>query len=98
MESAYAKLEEICDAAATLNILCVGDAMLDRFVYGHVERVSPEAPIPVLRQDLKETMLGAVGNVARNLSSMGCRTSIASVIGNDASRVSSFGLLFVRPP
>ena len=85
MESAYAKLEEICDAAATLNILCVGDAMLDRFVYGHVERVSPEAPIPVLRQDLKETMLGAVGNVARNLSSMGCRTSIASVIGNDAA-------------
>ena len=85
MESAYAKLEEICDTAATLNILCVGDAMLDRFVYGHVERVSPEAPIPVLRQDLKETMLGAVGNVARNLSSMGCRTSIASVIGNDAA-------------
>ena len=85
VESAYTKLEDICEAAATLNILCVGDAMLDRFVYGQVERVSPEAPIPVLRQSSKETMLGAVGNVARNLSSMGCKTSIASVIGTDAA-------------
>src|SRR5690606_1762699 len=49
-------------------VLCVGDAMLDRFVHGEVERISPEAPIPVLRVRRETAMLGGGGNVARNLS------------------------------
>ena len=52
---------------AEARVLCVGDVMLDQFVYGSVERVSPEAPIPVLRIDQESTMLGGAGNVLRNL-------------------------------
>jgi hypothetical protein len=44
-------------------VLCIGDVMLDRFVYGEVERISPEAPIPVLRVRREEAMLGGAGNV-----------------------------------
>ncbi|MFC6199895.1 D-glycero-beta-D-manno-heptose 1-phosphate adenylyltransferase [Ponticaulis profundi] len=78
-----ASLTSISTAVSGLNILCVGDIMLDRFVYGKVDRISPEAPIPVLRQDNVLTMLGAVGNVARNVASMGGRAIIVSAIGTD---------------
>ncbi len=64
-------------------VLCVGDVMLDRFVYGIVERVSPEAPIPVLRCVNENVMLGGAGNVARNIAGLGGRTRFISVVGND---------------
>ena len=51
---------------------CAGDIMLDRFVYGDVQRISPEAPIPVLGIQSQQSMLGGVGNVARNLEALGC--------------------------
>lgn len=65
-------------------VLCVGDVMLDRFVYGGVERISPEAPIPVLKVSSEESMLGGAGNVARNLSSLGAKACFVAVIGDDA--------------
>jgi D-beta-D-heptose 7-phosphate kinase/D-beta-D-heptose 1-phosphate adenosyltransferase len=64
-------------------VACLGDVMLDRFVYGQVERTSPEAPVPVLRTDHDVYMLGGVGNVVRNLVSLGARATLLSVIGDD---------------
>lgn len=64
-------------------VLCVGDLMLDRFIYGAVERTSPEAPVPVLRIGRDEAMLGGVGNVVRNLVSLGAKACLLSVVGDD---------------
>ena len=64
-------------------ILCIGDVMLDKFIYGKIERISPEAPIPVFAIKEERTMLGGAGNVARNLISFGAQTAFISVIGND---------------
>ena len=65
------------------HILVVGDVMLDRFVSGDVERISPEAPIPILRIETEKTMLGGAGNVACNISSLGGEVSFISVVGED---------------
>jgi len=54
-----------------LKVACVGDLMLDRYVYGEVSRISPEAPIPVLRARRTVAMPGGVGNVARNVAALG---------------------------
>lgn len=64
-------------------VLCIGDVMLDRYVYGDVERISPEGPIPVLRVREEKSMLGGAGNVARNLAALGARVAFASVVGKD---------------
>jgi D-beta-D-heptose 7-phosphate kinase/D-beta-D-heptose 1-phosphate adenosyltransferase len=66
-------------------VLCVGDVMLDRFVYGDVERISPEAPIPVLRISRQDVTVGGAGNVARNLSALGTRVRLFGAIGDDAA-------------
>ena len=59
-------------------VLCVGDVMLDRFVYGSVDRVSPEAPIPVLCIERESAMLGGAGNVVRNLVALGSTAQTAT--------------------
>ena len=64
-------------------ILVIGDVMLDRFVSGSVDRISPEAPIPVLRAERQEHMLGGAGNVARNLTALGFSCTLIGVVGND---------------
>ena len=64
-------------------VLCIGDVMLDRFVYGNVERISPEAPIPVFQKLSEAVMLGGAGNVARNIAGLGGKTHFISVVGND---------------
>src|SRR5918911_1684491 len=64
-------------------VLCVGDVMLDHFVYGEVERISPEAPIPVLRVVRETRLLGGAGNVLRNLQALGAGASFLSVVGDD---------------
>jgi D-beta-D-heptose 7-phosphate kinase/D-beta-D-heptose 1-phosphate adenosyltransferase len=71
------------DALVGASVLCVGDAMLDRFVYGVVERVSPEAPIPVLRIERETAMPGGAANVVRNLAGLGVRSHFVSVAGDD---------------
>lgn len=76
-------LARIIDALSGTSVLCVGDVMLDRFVYGTVERISPEAPIPVLRIARNTAMLGGAGNVAANLAALGCATRFVSVVGDD---------------
>ncbi|HYG91913.1 MAG TPA: D-glycero-beta-D-manno-heptose-7-phosphate kinase [Azospirillum sp.] len=71
------------EALAHARVLCVGDLMLDRFVYGAVDRVSPEAPIPVLRIERETSMLGGAGNVAANLRALGAACRFVSVVGDD---------------
>jgi D-beta-D-heptose 7-phosphate kinase/D-beta-D-heptose 1-phosphate adenosyltransferase len=64
-------------------ILCVGDLMLDEFVYGEVARISPEAPAPVIAVTRSETVVGGAGNVARNVASLGARCIFVGVVGDD---------------
>ncbi len=64
-------------------VLCIGDLMLDEFVYGEVSRISPEAPTPVLAVKRSELMIGGAGNVARNLVSLGARCVFIGVVGED---------------
>ena len=66
-------------------IVVLGDVMLDRFVYGDVERISPEGPIPVLRHSREAAMLGGAGNVARNIATLGGRPVLIAAIGADAA-------------
>lgn len=68
---------------ADARILCVGDIMLDRYVYGAVDRVSPEAPIPVLRVQRESAALGGAGNVAHNLAMLGASVQLVAAIGAD---------------
>ncbi len=64
-------------------VLVVGDIMLDRFIYGHVTRISPESPVPVLAVKREDAMLGGAGNALRNLNGLGAHGHIISLIGTD---------------
>ena len=64
-------------------VLCVGDLMLDEFVYGEVSRISPEAPAPVIAVQRSETDIGGAGNVARNIVSLGARCIFVGLVGED---------------
>ncbi len=70
---------------APSHVLCVGDVMLDRFVYGGIERISPEAPIPVLLVEREKHMLGGAGNVVANIAALGAKATLIAVTGNDTS-------------
>jgi len=71
------------EASSHPRILVVGDVMLDRYVWGDVERISPEAPIPVLRVDRREHRVGGAGNVASMLTALQARPVLVAVVGND---------------
>ena len=70
-------------ALAQQTVLCVGDLMLDDFVYGEVSRISPEAPTPVIAVNRSELMIGGAGNVARNLAALGVKCLFVGVVGDD---------------
>ncbi|MFN3975931.1 MAG: bifunctional heptose 7-phosphate kinase/heptose 1-phosphate adenyltransferase [Aquificaceae bacterium] len=76
-----------------LKILVVGDIILDRYIFGKVERISPEAPVPVVEVQREEFRLGGAGNVAHNLSSLGVKTYLLGVLGQDYGRHIIRGLL-----
>tara|TARA_R110000868_G_scaffold134331_1_gene346276 strand:+ start:2906 stop:4369 length:1464 start_codon:yes stop_codon:yes gene_type:complete len=77
------RLASEVERLAQVRVLCVGDVMLDRYIYGDVMRVSPEAPIPVLKVRDERAMLGGAGNVVRNLAALGAAVSFISVTGAD---------------
>lgn len=77
-------LQHLLGLASGRRVACVGDLMVDRFVYGDVSRVSPEAPIPVLARSRELVMLGAAGNVARNVAALGGTVALTGVVGVDA--------------
>ena len=73
------------DKIKDLHIICIGDIMLDEFVYGSVDRISPEAPIQVLKVNKNNQMLGGVGNVAANLLELGAKVTLFTQIGHDVN-------------
>ena len=74
---------QLLDGFHAARVLVIGDVMLDRFVYGAVERISPEAPIPVVAVDRTADMPGGAANVARNIAAMGARARLIGVVGDD---------------
>ncbi len=76
-----------------VHVLVVGDVMLDRYWFGEVERISPEAPVPVVRIATTEERLGGAANVARNVTALGARAGLLSVVGNDEPGRAVAGLL-----
>jgi D-beta-D-heptose 7-phosphate kinase/D-beta-D-heptose 1-phosphate adenosyltransferase len=78
-----ADLARLLDRAHGRRILVVGDLMLDHFVFGGVERISPEAPVPVVLFDHDSYRLGGAANVAHNLTALGARVEIAGLVGDD---------------
>ena len=74
-------------------VLVVGDAMLDRYWFGAVDRISPEAPVPVVRVNREEERLGGAGNVALNVKTLGAQTTLLTVVGADEPARKLRGLL-----
>ena len=91
------QISDLLDKAHGKQIICVGDLMLDRYVYGSVGRVSPEAPVPVLRKSHSTEVPGGAGNVARNLSALGVHTIMIGCIGDDDAGTHLTELLEVDP-
>lgn len=81
------------EAATRARILVVGDIMLDRYWFGEVERISPEAPVPVVRVVKREDRLGGAANVARNIVALGAQVTLAGFIGEDEAALSVRHLL-----
>jgi D-beta-D-heptose 7-phosphate kinase/D-beta-D-heptose 1-phosphate adenosyltransferase len=79
-------------AMSGARILCVGDVMVDRFVHGEVARVSAEAPVPILARAREAVMLGAAGNVARNVAALGGAPALVGVVGRDPAGAEALAL------
>ncbi|MES2386906.1 MAG: bifunctional ADP-heptose synthase [Bacteroidota bacterium] len=75
--------EDIFDAFSNLKVLIIGDVMVDTYTHGKVDRISPEAPVPVLHVTGREERLGGAANVALNVSALGAKPYLCSAIGND---------------
>ncbi len=74
-------------------IVVIGDLMVDKYVYGSVERISPEAPVPILEKEEEEQFLGGAGLVATNLCTLGAEVDFISVVGEDEGANNAFSLL-----
>ena len=88
--------DEIFDSFNSLRVLIVGDVMLDAYVWGKVERISPEAPVPVVVAHRREYRLGGAGNVILNVHALGAEPIICSVIGQDTEALNLLGELEKR--
>lgn len=77
------QLSAALDKIASTPVLVIGDLMLDRYIWGKVERISPEAPVPVVEVVKTEARLGGAGNVVRNLAAIGAKPSVCGIVGDD---------------
>ncbi len=93
MEKEYKK---ILAAMAGIRLAVVGDSMVDRFVWGKVERISPEAPVPVVRVEDETLKLGGAANVAANIQALGAKVVLCSIHGQDAAAQNMADLLGSR--
>src|SRR5215510_5637170 len=75
--------EKLFDSLAVQKVGVIGDVMLDTYIWGKVERISPEAPVPVVTLHHKEYRIGGAGNVALNCQSIGAEVTVLSVTGSD---------------
>jgi D-glycero-beta-D-manno-heptose-7-phosphate kinase len=80
-----ARAEDLARRFRSVRLLVLGDLMLDRFIVGQVTRISPEAPVPIVRFESEHTRLGGAANVAHNVAALGGSVSVAGVIGADAA-------------
>ncbi|MFH1354138.1 MAG: PfkB family carbohydrate kinase [bacterium] len=78
------RASELINNFSKYRVLVVGDVLLDHYVHGIVERLNPEAPVPILRSTQEREETGGAGNVAKNAARLGARTSLVSVVGDDA--------------
>src|SRR3954463_7445896 len=84
------RIREIFKSFNDLNVLIIGDVMIDSYLWGKVSRISPEAPVPIVSVEQKERRLGGAANVALNVQAMGANPILCSVIGVDHD-----GLIFM---
>lgn len=90
MDDALAHLPR---AFAGKTVLVLGDVMLDRFIYGAVDRISPEAPVPVIAVEKETAMLGGAGNVARNVAALGAKAVLIGLVGRDDAGAALRGMI-----
>ncbi|MBP6385457.1 MAG: D-glycero-beta-D-manno-heptose-7-phosphate kinase [Pseudarcicella sp.] len=86
------QINETFDRFNDLKILIIGDLMIDAYIWGKVDRISPEAPVPVVNVKKRENRLGGAGNVVLNIQSLGATPIVCSVIGNDPAGDALFTL------
>lgn len=79
----HEEVKQLFDDIGNLHVVVIGDVMLDNYWWGEVERISPEAPVPVVSLQRRESRLGGAANVALNCIALGAKTTLASVIGDD---------------
>lgn len=89
----YDSIEAIFDAFSKQKVLIIGDVMVDSYLWGKVERISPEAPVPILHVQQREKRLGGAANVAMNIQALGAEPVLCSVIGQDDSGADFMRLL-----
>ncbi len=93
MKNEDSKTEEIIEQFSQKSVLVIGDIMLDNYIFGDINRISPEAPVPVLTQTTEKRTLGGAANVAENLCKLANKVYLAGVIGNDENGTSLKNLL-----
>ena len=86
-------MNNIFEKFNSLNVLIIGDVMIDSYIWGKVDRISPEAPVPIVRVTKKEDRLGGAANVALNIQSLGAKPLICAVIGDDIDGENFISLL-----
>ena len=86
-------MTDIFEKFNSLNIMIIGDVMMDSYIWGKVERVSPEAPVPVVKVSITENRLGGAANVALNVQSLGAKPYICAIIGDDKAGEEFLSLL-----
>lgn len=87
------RVRKVLSALRSRRVLVVGDALLDRYIWGRVSRISPEAPVPVVEYDHESAMPGGAANVARNLTALGAKAELLGVVGLDEPAKQLVGLL-----
>src|SRR5215218_4359281 len=76
-------VQEVFKTIASLKVGIIGDVMLDTYIWGNVDRISPEAPVPIVSLQRKEQRVGGAGNVALNIQSLQARAFVITVTGDD---------------
>ena len=89
-------IKSIFDSFNQFNILIIGDVMIDSYMWGKVNRISPEAPVPIIMSTKQENRLGGAANVALNVQALGANPILCSVIGKDAKSKTFYSLLKKR--
>lgn len=87
------QIEEFQKSIANLKVLILGDLMLDHYLYGKADRISPEAPVPVVALERSEHRIGGAGNVALNIKSLGAKAMLCGMVGQDQSANELFDAL-----